>query len=180
MGLVFIPTYLHYLGIEAYGLIGVFTSLQVWFAVLDFGMMPTINREMARFEAGAHTAESIRSLFNTLEIVFLCVGGVIGLATIAASTSISVGWLKVEHLPVTTVASALKITGATVAIRWVSGLYRHALLGLQRQSWLNLLAITFATARGLGAVARLAFVAPSIELFFWYQAYGGQLNERFD
>lgn len=35
MGLAFIPLYIHYLGIEAYGLIGLFATLQVCLGLLD-------------------------------------------------------------------------------------------------------------------------------------------------
>jgi len=59
IGLAFVPVYIDYLGIEAYGLIGVFAILQAWLALLDFGMTPTLAREMSRFSAGAHDAQSI-------------------------------------------------------------------------------------------------------------------------
>ena len=36
MGLAFVPWYVRYLGIESYGLIGVFGTMQVWLALLDF------------------------------------------------------------------------------------------------------------------------------------------------
>ena len=49
MGLAFIPLYIKYLGIEAYGLIGLFALLQAWLSLLDMGMTPTLGREMARF-----------------------------------------------------------------------------------------------------------------------------------
>ena len=39
MGLAFIPLYIHYLGIEAYGLIGVFILLQAWMVLLDMVMV---------------------------------------------------------------------------------------------------------------------------------------------
>jgi len=59
MSLAFVPLYIKYLGIEAYGLIGVFAILQAWLRLLDMGMKPAINREMARFTGGAHNAQSI-------------------------------------------------------------------------------------------------------------------------
>ena len=61
MGFVFVPVYISYLGIEAYGLIGLFATLQAWLSLLDLGLSPTLNREMARLRGGAHTAEPITS-----------------------------------------------------------------------------------------------------------------------
>ena len=67
MMLFFIPLYIKYLGIEAYGLIGIFALLQAWLALLDMGMTPTLSREMARFTGGAHDAQSIRDLLHVSE-----------------------------------------------------------------------------------------------------------------
>ena len=49
MGLAFIALYIKFLGIEAYGLIGIFAVLSAWLALLDMGMTPTVSREMARY-----------------------------------------------------------------------------------------------------------------------------------
>ena len=57
MGLIFVPVYIKYLGIESYGLIGFFASMQAWFALLDMGMTPTLGREIARFTGGSRTVE---------------------------------------------------------------------------------------------------------------------------
>ncbi len=46
-GLIFAPIYIHYLGVEAYGVIGVFISLQAVLSILDMGLATTLNREMA-------------------------------------------------------------------------------------------------------------------------------------
>ena len=48
IGLAFIPIYIRLLGIEAYGLVGVFAVLQSWLAILDLGLTPTLSREMAK------------------------------------------------------------------------------------------------------------------------------------
>ena len=38
MSFIFVPVYISYIGIEAYGVIGLFVSLQVWMTVLDMGL----------------------------------------------------------------------------------------------------------------------------------------------
>jgi hypothetical protein len=53
MSLAFVPLYIKYLGIEAYGLIGIFVMLQAWLTLLDMG---ALGREMARFTGGGHDA----------------------------------------------------------------------------------------------------------------------------
>ena len=73
MGLAFIPVYIRYLGMEAWGLVGFMSMMQAWLTLLDMGLSPTLSREMARFSAGAHSAQSIRNLLRSLEIIY---GGV--------------------------------------------------------------------------------------------------------
>ena len=51
MSLAFIPFYIRLMGAEAYGIVGVFISLQAMLAVLDLGLSQTLNREMARLSA---------------------------------------------------------------------------------------------------------------------------------
>ena len=66
MGVVFVPVYIHYLGIESYGLIGLFALLQAWLTLLDMGMTPTLSREMARFTGGSSDGQSLRDLLRSV------------------------------------------------------------------------------------------------------------------
>jgi O-antigen/teichoic acid export membrane protein len=169
MGLVFVPLYIKYLGMEAYGLIGLFAVLQAWLSLLDMGMTPTLNREIARYMAGAHSTASIRDLVRTFEIV--CSGIALLLVIIIGSSSawIARDWLNVQALPAEDVARAISLMGMVAALRFVEGLYRGALLGSQKHVWLNLVSAIFATFRGLGAVILLIWVAPTIQTFFLWQ-----------
>jgi hypothetical protein len=72
MNIAFIPLYIQYLGIEAYGLIGAFTIVVMFATLLDAGMTPTLNREMSRFIVGEHDAQSIGDLLRSIEL--LCFG----------------------------------------------------------------------------------------------------------
>ena len=53
VGVAIVPLYIKYMGAEAYGLVGFYAMLQVWFNLLDMGLTPTIARETARFHRGA-------------------------------------------------------------------------------------------------------------------------------
>jgi O-antigen/teichoic acid export membrane protein len=156
MGLVFIPFYIQYLGIEAYGLIGLFAVMQVWLTLLDVGMTPTLSREMARFTAGAHTPQSIRDLLRSIEIIAYSLAALIGLIVWAGSGWLASEWLKAENL--------------SIPLRFCENLYRSALIGLQQQVWYNGANALLATLRHGGAVGLLAFVSPTIQAFFLWQA----------
>ena len=171
MGILFLPTYIGYLGIEAYGLVGLFAVMQAWLTLLDLGMTPTLNRELARFTAGVHTAHYIRDLLRSLEVVCFCIAGVIVLIILTLSTWLASDWLKAQKLPVDVIASAISIMAFVVALRFVEGIYRGALFGLQRQVWYNAVSAVLATIRQVGAVMVLAWVSPTIQAFFIWQAF---------
>lgn len=176
IGLAFVPLYVKYLGIEAYGLVGVFLSLQGWFALLDMGLTPTLNREMARFTAGMHTPQSIHNLLRSMEIMFLGSGVLIMFLVIGASSWIANYWLNAQNLTIETVTQALAITGIIIGLRWMSALYRSALLGLEHHVWLNFTNACFSTIRGVSAVAVLAYLAPTIQAFFVCQGIIGAIE----
>ena len=51
MSFAFVPLYIRFMGMEGYGLIGVFTTMLAIFALLDLGLGLTVNRELARLSA---------------------------------------------------------------------------------------------------------------------------------
>jgi O-antigen/teichoic acid export membrane protein len=169
MGLAFIPLYIRYLGIEAYGLIGLFGMLQAWLGLLDMGMTPTLNREMARFTGGTHSATSIRDLLRSIEFIALGIATILGLGIWAASGWFASDWLRAEKLSTHTLSQAFSIMGAVTALRFVEGIYRGCIIGLQRQVLFNVINSGLATLRGLGAVGILIWVSPTIEAFFIWQ-----------
>jgi len=116
MGLAFIPFYIKYLGIEAYGLIGIFALLQAWLTLMDVGMKPALGREMARFTAGAHTAQSIRDLLRSVELIGISVAGVLALGIWAGSGWLASHWVTAKHLPLETVAQSFAVMGLVTAL----------------------------------------------------------------
>jgi O-antigen/teichoic acid export membrane protein len=170
MGFAFLPLYIKYLGMEAYGLIGIFAILQAWLALLDMGMRPALGRELARFTAGAHDARSIRDLLRTVEVL-----GIAGAATVAIAIWLSSGWLAAnwvtaKSLPVPVVAQAFTVMGFVTALRLIENIYVTSIASLQQQVLENVVTGTMATARSLGSVGILAWVSATLEAFFLWQA----------
>lgn len=170
INLAFVPVYIRYLGIEAYGLIGLFAMLQMWVTLLDMGMTPTLNREVARHSVAGGSAESIRDLVHTFEIICVGLALAVTLAFALASHRLAHDWLNAKNLSEGAVAGALSIMGLVAGMRFVEGLYRGAILGLQKHVWLNVVGSTVATIRAVGAVLVLAWIEPSIRAFFYWQA----------
>lgn len=170
MGFAFIPWYIRYLGIEAYGLVGLYATLVAVLAVIDTGISPAVNRSMARFTGGAMDAEEIRDLLRSFEFL-ACVAVIsVSIGVWSVSAAVATGWLKPESVPVETVADAIALMGLVASLRLMEGMYRGALAGLHRQIPLNAILALSATLRGAGVLAILAWISPSIQAFFLWQA----------
>jgi O-antigen/teichoic acid export membrane protein len=169
IGIVMVPTYVRYMGVEAYGLVGFFTTLQVWFLLLDMGLTPTMSRETARFRGGVIDALSLRRLLRALEGVFVGMAVLGAGVMIAAADSIAGGWLKAKVLSLDEVRNAVILIAVVVALRWVCGLYRGVLAGFEQQVWLSAFNIAGATARFVLVIPCFIYVGTSPTQFFTFQ-----------
>ena len=62
------------MGVEVYGLLGVFMSLSALFALLDMGLSATLNRELSRLSVTEDSAQESRNLAYRYNTGFLCRG----------------------------------------------------------------------------------------------------------
>lgn len=169
VGIVMVPLYVRYMGVEAYGLVGFFALLQAWFQLLDMGLTPTMARETARFNGGASDALGLRRLLRALEGIFISIAALGGAAVMASSDVIATNWLNVKQLPLAEVRHAIIIMGMTMALRWVAGLYRGAINGFERLVWLSCFNIAVATTRFVLVIPIFIYVGTSPTQFFGYQ-----------
>lgn len=169
-----VPVFVHYLGIEAYGIVGFFAAVQGLLQVLDMGLAPTMNREVARFSALGNIAGAA-NLLRSLASVYWGMACVIGLLIYWLAGPIAARWLQVKTLDSQTVEHGVILLGLVTACRWPIGLYQGVLLGALRvnvASVINMLMIALANG---GAIIVLACVSATIEAFFLWQALVGIL-----
>lgn len=166
MGILFVPIYINNLGVESYGIIGFLSVLQVWILLLDAGLTPTLGREMARFSGGQHSPESIWEMLRTLETVIICLAIVSSGAVFLSSNLIVKNWLNVSES--LNMGFAIKIMALIIGLKFLDGLYRAALLGLQEQVLVSKVSITMAILRHCGAVI-IVYFKPNIDSFLCWQ-----------
>lgn len=170
MALVFIPVYIRELGVEAYGVVGVFALMQTWATLLDLGMTPMVNREMARYIAGARSAQSACDLLYSV-VVLACIAALaLAVMFMACADWIARDWLQLDRHEPAEISRALGIAGVLLALRFMESPYRACLLGLQRHVRLNVALAMLATARWGGAALVVTQWQPSLDAFFGWQA----------
>lgn len=169
IGIVVVPLYIKYMGAEAYGLVGFFTMMQAWFNLMDMGLTPTMARETARFRGGIADALGYRRLVRSLEGVFLLVALAGGSSMFAASGYLASDWLQASQLPKAEIHAALQLMSMSVALRWMSGLYRATITGSEQLVWLGVYNSGIATLRFVGVLPALIFIGATPVVFFSYQ-----------
>ena len=95
MGIIFVPLFIEFMGIESYGLVGFFTMLQATLVLLDLGLTTTLNREIARYSALDEKSQHIRDLVRTLELVYWGLAICIGVLIFILAPFIATGWIRV-------------------------------------------------------------------------------------
>jgi O-antigen/teichoic acid export membrane protein len=171
-----VPLYIHFMGIEAYGLVGFFSVLMGVFSLLDMGLSATLSREMARLSGLADKAQEMRNLVRTLEVVYWGVAAVLAVVVISCSSLIAHNWVQAGQLSTQTVKNAIVLMGLALALQWPLNFYAGGLVGLQRQVLLNSVNVVMATIRGGGAVLILWLVSPTIHAFFGWQIISSGLR----
>ncbi|MBB3349633.1 lipopolysaccharide biosynthesis protein [Sphingomonas sp. BK069] len=175
IGLLVVPWYIRYLGIEAYGMIGVHLTLQSLFVLLDLGLSPAVSREVARAGVSGHMAAA-RRLVHSMSVLFVVAGCLVAALLAAMAPWIARDWLHAGSLPTGQVTLALALSAVTVGLRWPATLYTGVLNGTRRIDLASAITIATTTLANGGAVAVLAFVEPSLRAFFLWQAAVGLLH----
>ena len=176
MGLIFIPLYIKFMGIESWGLIGIFATIQVIFGLLDIGLSSTLNREMARLSVLSGRGQEMRNLVRTLEVIYWGIAIFVGITLVSLSPFIAHHWIKAGQISPKTIEQALLIMGFVIALQMPIGFYSGGLMGLQRQVLLNVINMSMSTLRGAGAVLILWLISPTIQAFFLWQIVISTIN----
>ncbi|MFM1793977.1 MAG: hypothetical protein RL642_362 [Bacteroidota bacterium] len=176
LSLAFVPIYIKMLGIEVYGLLGIFMSMTALLSVLDMGLSVTLSRELSRMSADKYSDQEARDLVRTFEIIYWCTGILIGLTIVLLSPLLAKHWINTGAVGIETVEASLMIMGMSVAFQWPAGIYSGGLMGLQKQVVLNVTRSLMATIQHGGAFLVLTLISPSILAFFFWQAFVGLLT----
>ncbi len=169
MQLLFIPQYIRLMGMEAFGLVGFYLTLQGILQVFDLGLSPTMNREMARYSVQAERAGEARDFAHTVEIGYWALGALIGISFCVAAPFIATRWINAQALSTSIVEQAIVLMGVLTILQWPLTLYLGGLMGLQRQAEVNILQIVLSTLNNGGAFLVLLLVSPTIIAFLIWQ-----------
>lgn len=169
LGALLIPVYVRLLGIEAYALVGISATIQVIFSLLDLGMGAAFSREISRLEAFEETKREERDLLATFDVLYFALAVLVLLLIQFVAPFVATKWVSAQALDRRSILVALRLIGVSVAFQLPTSFYLGGLIGLERQVIYNMVNVASATLRGLGAVAALLFIGPTVGVFFGWQ-----------
>ena len=158
VALLVIPLYVRRLGMEPYGLIAFYLALRAALQVLDFGLTPVVNREVARYAAHPESASDAQDVLYSFQGLYWCVAGIVGLAIVVWAPMIATEWLDAKSLPAGSVAQSVRLIGILIAVQWPIAFYQSALFGLERQ----------VAANGILTAALVTTHAGAMSLMIWW------------
>jgi len=171
--LLLTPMYIALLGIEGYGLIGLYMSMAVILGILDTGISATVVREIAWYSVRPEGRSKIPILLHSVEIIYWSTILIIGGLLIWGAWFFGNDWFRAKELSDTELNHVLMLMVGALVLQVPCGLYVGGLMGLQRQVECSWLLVFWGTVRGFGSIAVLWLWEPSVEIFFLWQIMVG-------
>ena len=146
-----VPFYIRFLGMEAYGLIGFFVTLQSIFLLLDMGLSPTVSREVAR--AGAsQDFSAVANFLHSVAFVYWGLAAVILATFLLFAPLVAEHWLNSRDFEPDALRRAIFLMGLVIACRFPHSIYRGVLIGAERLVLMNSINMLMVVVSSFGAV----------------------------
>ena len=165
MSLIFPPIYIKLLGIEAYGIIGFFSTLQI-LGIFDGGISTAMHRKISALSIAKKNTSKIGNIIRTTEIIYWTIALIICLMIFLSATYFSNQWLLSVKFSNQVIEKVLMISGLIIFFQWPSIIYKQSLMALNKQLEANLIHSIYISTRGIITVSALLFISKSIITLF--------------
>ena len=152
---VFIPIYLHILGIHNFGVVALFTAAVSLISFLDMGLSPTLAREL---NDQIHSPAEKLNLLFTYEIVYASLVFIIVVAALLLPTEAYRLIISTDDLARPEVANSIHLVFSAAAVLLLFNFYVAGILGIEQQVKGNIVLLS-------AGVVRSAFVVLIIWIF---------------
>jgi O-antigen/teichoic acid export membrane protein len=162
------PFYVSTLGLEGFGLIGFWQLLLFVSVIFDFGLGASLVRELARYKGNNEPQAKYRELLFTLQIAYVFMAILVGLAIYFSASWLASNWLKLVVIRADEASLIIKLMAGSIALQFMTTLYSSGLMGLQSHGAMNAFQMLGNTLKYLGGAVAL-LIDNSLTLFFAYQ-----------
>jgi len=160
------PIQVHFLGVEAFGFVGLITILQVLLGTLDLGISATVTKVVSSDHSDSRNASA--NAVNTASSVYWAIALLIAALLWWNSTKVAAFWLSRTRLDPATVTLGIQIIAVYLGLRWPVAFYTGVISGLQRMDVLNMIKAGVHTLRLVGGVVVLFFMPDLVAFLLWF------------
>ncbi|OED98591.1 oligosaccharide flippase family protein [Vibrio breoganii] len=153
-----VPVYINYVGKEPYAIIGVLTTIQAIFILLDSGMSAGFLRQVAYLNAKKEH-QKITNITACMELIFFIFSAIVFIVLFSSSDYIANNWLNLSDDFIQEGLRSIEFIAVIVALNFMALIYQASLKGSQKFGVANLINVG-------GAVSKFIF---SIILLEYYQ-----------
>ncbi|MBT2869261.1 polysaccharide biosynthesis C-terminal domain-containing protein [Chromobacterium violaceum] len=165
---LFVPKYISFLGVEAYGVVAFYSAFISILVLADAGFSAAFLREVARKR---NDLVYIRSILYALEPFYFLIGLLVFSLTFLLSGWIASDWLSTgSSTPSEDVRFSIIIMGGVAAFQLFSSLYNAGLMGAERHALANSNQVVFSTIRS-GIVLLPLYFFHDLKVFFVWQLF---------
>lgn len=162
---IFVPLWIHYVGVEGYGLISFYTILLTLIHFADAGLTATLTREFAREDS---QKEYKKDLLRTIEIIYTGIAVIIVVCIFFSSEFIVDAFLKSSSIPHQELVENVQLMSLIVAFNFIYLMYNGGLYGLQKIVLSTAISVSYSVSRG-ALVVLVLILFPTIKTFFIWQ-----------
>lgn len=160
------PVQVHFLGVEAFGFVGLITILQVLLGSLDLGISATVTKVVSSDHS--HQRSVSANAVNTASTVYWGIALLIAVLLWLNSAKVAAFWLTRTKLDSATVTLGIQIIAVYLGLRWPVAFYTGVISGLQRMDVLNMVKASVQTLRLVGGVVVLFFAPDLVAFLVWF------------
>lgn len=160
------PIQVHFLGVEAFGFVGLITILQVLLGSLDLGISATVTKVVSSDHS--HQRGASANAVNTASTVYWGIAFLIAVLLWFNSAKVAAFWLSRTRLDSATVTLGIQIIAVYLGLRWPVAFYTGVISGLQRMDVLNMVKASVQTLRLVGGVVVLFFMPDLVAFLVWF------------
>ncbi len=165
------PWFAANMGHEAFGLLGILTTLQFLLSFADLGLSPSIIREISLARERGQV-ELQADLLTTLGRILAIIATIACAPIILFANPLASFWLHPESLSIEIVGSSLRWMAIASISQLLMSFSSAALAGIGRQGVLNALSAGFATIRTFGGILVVLLGLPIDRFFAWFGSIG--------
>lgn len=169
INLVTVPVFLHWLGPETFGLIGLSATMQTLFFIMDAGFGGTITRELAGGQGDAGSTVTAVVRCRVIERFYWISAPVIAMTAFFIGAAFVVNWVGAGTISRTEMLLAISMMATTIGLQWLQGFYTAALYGTYRHTSVAVVQALIWTARTLGAIVVLLLAGKTVINYFIWQ-----------